>query len=85
MLFEGRFVLEIHVTTVAFVWPVPTVYIQVVLKCAFHSKCLQAHSTLKGLYAHVPSNVPVVIFLSSGYMPTNGVAGSHGNFIPSFF
>ena len=35
MLFEGRFVLEIHVTTVAFVWSIPTVYIQVVLKCAF--------------------------------------------------
>ena len=70
MLFEGRFVLEIHVTTVAFVWPIPTVYIQVVLKCAFRSKCLQAHSTLKGPYAHVPSNVPVEIFLLCKYFPT---------------
>ena len=63
MLFEGRFVLEIHVTTVAFVWPIPTVYIQVVLKCAFRSECLQAHRTLKGPYARVPSNVPVETFL----------------------
>lgn len=62
--------LEIHVTTVAFVGPIPTVYVQVVLKCAFSSKCLQAYSALKGPYAHVPSNVPVEILLLCKCFPT---------------
>lgn len=70
MLFESRFVFEIHITTMAFIWPVPTVDVQVVLKCAFSSKGLQAHGALKGSYTHVSSNMPVEIFLLCECFPT---------------
>ena len=30
-------------------------------------------------------HVSFSIFVSSGYMPRNGIAGSYGDFIPSFF
>ena len=30
-------------------------------------------------------HVSFSVFISSGYMPTSGIAGSYGGFIPSFF
>ena len=30
-------------------------------------------------------HVSSTILVSSGYMPSNGIAGSHGSFDPSFF
>lgn len=70
VLFEGRLVLEIHVTTVTLIRPVPTVDVEMVLEGALGGESLQTHHALERADAHVAADMPVEVLLLSEGFPT---------------
>ena len=46
--------------------------------------CLHVLAIVNSAAMNTGVHVSFSIFVSSGYMPRRGIAGSHGDFIPSF-
>ena len=49
-----------------------------------HLGCFHVLATLNSAAMNNGIHVSFSIFVSSGYMPRRGIAGSYGSFIPSF-
>ena len=49
-----------------------------------HLGCFRVQSTVNSTAMDIGIHVSFSILFSSGYMPSNGIAGSYGGFIPSF-
>ena len=50
-----------------------------------HLGCFHALAIINSAAMNIGVHVSFSILVSSGYMPRNGIAGSYGGFIPSFF
>ena len=50
-----------------------------------HLGCFCVLAIVKSALMNNGIHVSLSILVSSGYMPRNGIAGSYGGFIPSFF
>ena len=50
-----------------------------------HLVCFRTQSAVNSTAMDIGVHVSSSILFSSGYMPSNGIAGSYGGFIPSFF
>ena len=46
--------------------------------------CFHVLAIVNSAAMNIGVHVSFSIFVSSGYMPRRGIAGSHGDFIPSF-
>ena len=49
-----------------------------------HLHCFHALAILNGAAMNIGVHVSFSIMVFSGYMPSSGIAGSYGSFIPSF-
>ena len=49
-----------------------------------HLGCFHVLAIVNSAAVNNGIHVSFSIFVSSGYMPRRGIAGSHGDFIPSF-
>ena len=50
-----------------------------------HLGCFHILAIVNSAAVNIGVHVSFSIFVSSGYMPMSGIAGSYGGFIPSFF
>ena len=50
-----------------------------------HLGCFHVLATVNSAAMNNGIQVSLSVFVSSGYMPRSGLAGSYGAFIPSFF
>ena len=50
-----------------------------------HLGCFHVLAIVNSAAINIGVHVSFSVFVSSGYMPRSGIAGSYGGFIPSFF
>ena len=50
-----------------------------------HLGCFRVLAIVNSAAVNIGIHVSFSILVSSGHMPRNGIAGSYGSFIPSFF
>ena len=50
-----------------------------------HLTCFHVLAIVNSVAMNIAAHVSFSVLVSSGYMPTSGIAGSYGGFIPSFF
>ena len=50
-----------------------------------HLGCLHVIAIVNSATVNIGVHVSFSVLVSSGYMPRNGIAGSYGGFIPSWF
>ena len=53
--------------------------------CHRHLACFHVPAIVNSAAMNTAVHVSFSILVSSGYMPTSGISGSYGGFIPSFF
>ena len=50
-----------------------------------HLGCFLVLAIINSAAMNIEVHVPFSIMVSSGYVPSSGIVGSYGSFIPSFF